>query len=183
MGVLMGKMLQLFWGGQQHKIVVIGLDNAGKTTLLYRLLLGQNVSTTTPTIGSNVEEITYKNLTFTMWDLGGQDSIRSSWSAYYQDASCIILVVDSSDKARLSLAKDELHKMASHEETQKASILIFANKQDLPESSSAATVSEALGLPSLRDRPWHLQGCSAKTGRGINDGLDWVVTQLVKPSS
>lgn len=66
----------------EHKIVILGLDNAGKTTILYQFLMDEVVQTS-PTIGSNVEEVTYKNIHFIMWDLGGQQSLRQSWSTYF----------------------------------------------------------------------------------------------------
>lgn len=66
----------------EHKIVIVGLDNAGKTTILYQFLMNEVVHTS-PTIGSNVEEVVWRNIHFIMWDLGGQQSLRAAWSTYY----------------------------------------------------------------------------------------------------
>lgn len=85
----------------------IGLDGAGKTTILYRLQVGE-VVTTIPTIGFNVEQVTYKNLKFQVWDLGGQTSIRPYWRCYYSNTDAIIYVVDSADRDRIGISKDEL---------------------------------------------------------------------------
>lgn len=75
----------------EHKIVILGLDNAGKTTILYQFLMDEVVQTS-PTIGSNVEEVTYKNIHFIMWDLGGQQSLRQSWSTYFTNTEVIVVL-------------------------------------------------------------------------------------------
>ncbi|KAL0376687.1 UNVERIFIED_CONTAM: ADP-ribosylation factor-like protein 5 [Sesamum calycinum] len=87
-----------------------GLDNAGKTTTLYKLHLGE-VVTTHPTVGSNVEELVYKNIRFEVWDLGGQDRLRTSWATYYRGTHAVIVVIDSTDRARISIMKDEIFKL------------------------------------------------------------------------
>ncbi|KAI9594724.1 ADP-ribosylation factor-like protein 5B [Syncephalis fuscata] len=179
MGIMLTKLWRLWTSGQKHKIIIIGLDNAGKTTLLYRLLLKQTV-TTSPTIGSNVEEITYKNIQFVMWDLGGQESLRASWSTYFDSAGAVVMVVDSMDKKRMPAVRDELHRLVAQEASsvQGACILVFANKQDLEGALTAAQVSEALDLTSLKEHPWQIQACSAIKGEGLHEGLDWIVNQL-----
>ena len=94
----------------------MGLDAAGKTTLLYKLKLGENI-TSIPTIGFNVEEVTYKNLTFTMWDVGGQERIRHMWKYYYENSNAVIFVVDSSDTSRIANeAKEELDGLMNADE-------------------------------------------------------------------
>lgn len=103
----MGGILSYFRGllGQREmRILILGLDGAGKTTILYRLQVGE-VVTTIPTIGFNVEQVTYKNLKFQVWDLGGQTSIRPYWRCYYSNTDAIIYVVDSADKDRIGISK------------------------------------------------------------------------------
>lgn len=80
------------------------MDNAGKTTTLYKLLLGE-VIVSQPTVGSNVEQIPYKNLIFEIWDLGGQANLRSAWAAYLRATDAVIMVVDSTDRARVGISK------------------------------------------------------------------------------
>ncbi|VDL90868.1 unnamed protein product [Schistocephalus solidus] len=109
----------------------VGLDAAGKTTILYKLKLGE-VVTTIPTIGFNVEAVEYNNISFTVWDVGGQDKIRPLWRHYFQNTQGLIFVVDSNDRERIGEAADELDKMLSEEELRDAVLLVFANKQDLP---------------------------------------------------
>ncbi|KAH1176702.1 hypothetical protein KIL84_010404, partial [Mauremys mutica] len=149
----------------EHKVIIVGLDNAGKTTILYQFLMNEVVHTS-PTIGSNVEEIVVKNTHFLMWDIGGQESLRSSWNTYYSNTEFIILVVDSIDRERLSITKEELYRMLAHEDLRKAAVLIFANKQDMKGCMTAAEISKYLTLSSIKDHPWHIQSCCALTGEG-----------------
>merc|ERR1712151_1084656 len=111
-------------GKQEMRILMVGLDAAGKTTILYKLKLGE-VVTTIPTIGFNVETVEYKNISFTVWDVGGQDKIRPLWRYYYHGTQGLVFVVDSS-------ARDELMKILNEDEMRDAVLLVFANKQDLP---------------------------------------------------
>ena len=149
-------------------------DNAGKTTLLYRLKIGE-VVTTIPTIGFNVESVTYKNLNFNVWDLGGQTSIRPYWRCYYANTAAVIFVIDSTDIDRLSTASEELAAMLGEDELRDAALLVFANKQDQPGAKGAGEISEALKLGELKDRNWSIMACSAIDGRGVNEGMDWLV--------
>jgi small GTP-binding protein len=110
------------------RILMVGLDAAGKTTILYKLKLGENV-TTIPTIGFNVETVEYKNINFTVWDVGGQDKIRPLWRHYYMNTQAVIFVVDCNDRDRIAEAKDELFRMLQEEELRDADLLVFANKQ------------------------------------------------------
>ena len=144
---------------------MVGLDNAGKTTILYQFLMNEVVHTS-PTIGSNVEEVVYKNIHFIMWDLGGQQSLRAAWSTYYTNTEFIIMVIDSTDRERLNVIKEELHSMLNHDELSKAKVLVYANKQDLKGSMTAAEISKELGLTSIKRHPWHIQSCCALTGEG-----------------
>merc|ERR1712010_218193 len=129
----------------EQRILMVGLDAAGKTTVLYKLKLGE-VVTTIPTIGFNVETVEYKNISFTVWDVGGQDRIRKLWRHYYQGTEGLIFVIDSNDRDRIEDAREELSKMLADEEMKDAVLLIFANKQDLPNAMTTAEVSEKLSL-------------------------------------
>jgi ADP-ribosylation factor protein 1 len=149
----MSKVWERLFGKQEMRILMVGLDAAGKTTILYKLKLGE-VVTTIPTIGFNVETVDYKNISFTVWDVGGQDKIRPLWRHYYQNTQGLIFVVDSNDRDRIEAAREELHKMINEDELREAVILVFANKQDLPNAMTAAEVTDKLGLHSLRSRNW-----------------------------
>merc|ERR1712039_808546 len=155
------------------RTLMVGLDGAGKTTILYKLKLGE-VVTTIPTIGFNVETVEYKNKSFTVWDVGGQDKIRPLWRHYYQGTNSLIFVVDSNDRDRIEDARGELTKMMSEDEMRDAALLVFANKQDLPNSMTASEVTEKLGLQNMRNRQWFIQSACATTGDGLYEGLDWM---------
>ena len=158
---------------------MVGLDNAGKTTILYRVKLEEVVSTV-PTLGFNVETVNYKNISFTVWDIGGQDKIRSLWRVYFQGTQGLIFVVDSADRERIEEAKTELHKLLREVELKNVILLVFANKQDMPNAMSTSEIREKLALNSLRDReqPWFVQSACATKGEGLYEGLDWLATQI-----
>lgn len=178
MGLLFAKIWSLF-GNEEHKLVMVGLDNAGKTTILYQFLMNEVVHTS-PTIGSNVEEIVWKNIHFLVWDLGDQQSLRAAWSTYYTNTEFIIMVIDSTDRERLAVTREELYKMLQHEDLTKASLLVYANKQDLKESMSAAEISKQLDLTSIKKHQWHIQSCCALTGEGLYQGLEWIAQRIKK---
>jgi len=179
MGQAISAMIKSLFGKMEARILMVGLDAAGKTTILYKLKLGEIV-TTIPTIGFNVETVEYKNLKFTVWDVGGQDKLRPLWRHYFQNTNGVIFVVDSNDKDRVAQARDELAKMLSEDELRDAVLLVFANKQDLPNAMSPAEITDKLGLHSLRQRNWFIQGCCATTGDGLYEGLDWLATNVKK---
>lgn len=176
MGLLFSKLWGLFTN-EEHKVIIVGLDNAGKTTILYQFLMNEVVHTS-PTIGSNVEEVIWKNIHFLMWDIGGQESLRSAWSTYYTNAEFVILVVDSTDRERLSITKEELYQMLHCEDLKKAAVLIFANKQDIKGAMSSAEISQQLNLTSIKDHGWHIQACCALTGEGLYQGLEWITSHI-----
>lgn len=122
-----------------------------------------------------MESVTYKNLNFNVWDLGGQTSIRPYWRCYYANTAAVIFVVDSTDIERLQTAADELAAMLNEEELKDAALLVFANKQDQPGAKGAGDISQALRLGELRDRNWSIMACSAVDGSGVTEGMDWLV--------
>ncbi|XP_023682709.1 ADP-ribosylation factor-like protein 5A isoform X3 [Paramormyrops kingsleyae] len=133
---------------------------------------------TSPTIGSNVEEIMVNSTHFLMWDIGGQESLRSSWNTYYTNTEFVIVVVDSTDRERISVTKEELYKMLAHEDLKKAGLLVFANKQDVKGCMSVAEISQSLQLTSIKEHQWHIQACCALTGEGLCQGLEWMMSRL-----
>ncbi|XP_065278754.1 putative ADP-ribosylation factor-like protein 5C [Emys orbicularis] len=176
MGQLFAKLMSIF-GSQEHKVIIVGLDNAGKTTILYQFLMNEVVHTS-PTIGSNVEEIILRKTHFLMWDIGGQETLRSTWNTYYSNTEFVILVIDSTDRERLTVTREELYKMLAHEDLQNAAVLIFANKQDVKNSMTTSEISKFLTLSSIKDHPWHIQGCCALTGEGLPAGLEWMKSRV-----
>lgn len=179
MGLTLSSLFSRLFGKKQVRILMVGLDAAGKTTILYKLKLGEIV-TTIPTIGFNVETVEYKNICFTVWDVGGQDKIRPLWRHYFQNTQGLIFVVDSNDRERITEAQDELQKMLSEDELRDAILLLFANKQDLPNAMPVGELTEKLGLNQLRNRRWYIQSTCATQGQGLYEGLDWLSNELSK---
>lgn len=177
MGNYITSLISDIWKNKKARILVLGLDAAGKTTILYKLQVDENVMTI-PTVGFNIETVKYKNIDFTMWDVGGQDRIRSLWRYYFEGADALIYVVDSNDRARMSEARDELHKVLSHDLLSNVQVLILANKQDLPFSLSAAEVREQMNVHELRQKNWFVQPTCANSGEGLTQGLNWLANQL-----
>jgi len=173
MGLYFSKMLGKLFGNKEMRILMLGLDAAGKTTILYKLKLGQSV-TTIPTVGFNVETVTYKNVKFNVWDVGGQDKIRPLWRHYYTGTQGLIFVVDSNDRDRIDEARQELHRIINDREMRDALLLVFANKQDLPHAMSPAEITDKLSLHKLRDRNWFVQPACAVSGDGLIEGLTWL---------
>ncbi|XP_006870158.1 PREDICTED: ADP-ribosylation factor 3 isoform X2 [Lipotes vexillifer] len=158
MGNIFGNLLKSLIGKKEMRILMVGLDAAGKTTILYKLKLGEIV-TTIPTIGFNVETVEYKNISFTVWDVGGQDKIRPLWRHYFQNTQGLIFVVDSNDRERVNEAREELMRMLAEDELRDA-------------------ITDKLGLHSLRHRNWYIQATCATSGDGLYEGLDWLANQL-----
>mmetsp|Transcript_25139 Transcript_25139/g.44045 ORF Transcript_25139/g.44045 Transcript_25139/m.44045 type:complete len:182 (+) Transcript_25139:2-547(+) len=177
MGLAFSRVWQRLFGKREMRILMVGLDAAGKTTILYKLKLGE-VVTTIPTIGFNVETVEYRNISFTVWDVGGQDKIRPLWRHYYTNTQGLIFVVDSNDRERVEDAREELHRMINEDELRDAVILVFANKQDLPNAMTAAEITEKLGLHTIRGRNWYIQSACATNGDGLYEGLDWLSRAL-----
>ncbi|KAJ3073965.1 hypothetical protein HK102_005902 [Quaeritorhiza haematococci] len=192
MGIYISKLLDslsnVFSNHKSCRILLLGLDGAGKTTLLYKMKLGENV-TTIPTIGFNVETVQYKNINFTIWDVGGQERIRALWRHYYNEANGLIFMFDSNDicPGRITEAREELDNLMNREpELAGIPVLVLANKQDLPQALPVDQVAKALGLGlggmGKGSSRWFIQATTATTGDGLYEGLDWLAKELGKPA-
>ncbi|KAF9216249.1 hypothetical protein BGZ59_010472 [Podila verticillata] len=183
MGIPVSKLFASLYAASLKKdfrILILGLEAAGKTTFLYKLKLGE-VITTIPTISFNVETVTYKNICFTMCDVNGRQ--RPLWRHYFKDCAGIIFVVDSSDRDRIDELKYEMQILDQEDELNDAVFLIIANKQDLPGCMTVIELYEALGLFKLEakyKRNFHVQPCSVIQGDGLREGLEWLSRQLMK---
>lgn len=142
---------------KEYKIIIVGLHNAGKTTILYKLALNE-VVITQPTIGSNVEEVTHQNVKLQVWDLGGQESLRSAWDAYYENAEAVIYVVDSAESCaqNLLLSKMEFFNLLYHNDLKDAVVLVLANKIDLPSARDPGDIADLFALHEIREHDWHI---------------------------
>ena len=157
--------------------LMLGLDSAGKTTILYSLKLNEIVRTI-PTIGFNLETVNYKNLNLTLWDIGGQEKIRKLWRHYYNNIDILIYVVDSNDMGRIEESRDELHYLVNEDQLRDLkAVLIFCNKMDLPNSANCSEVADKLELKNIKQK-WFIQPSSALKNEGIYDGLLWLSQQI-----
>ncbi|CAF1016679.1 unnamed protein product, partial [Adineta ricciae] len=175
-------MLTKIFGKPQYRVLIMGLDASGKTTILYKLKLGETV-TTIPTIGFNVETVTYKRTDLTFWDVGGRDKIRALIRHYFQNTQAIVYVIDANDRERLPEATEGLLKVLPEDELREIPILIYMNKMDLKVSLTQEELIKEMRLNDIRNRPWHVQPCSATHGDGIFEGLDWLMRAINSPSN
>jgi len=179
MGGNVGKGVRKLFGNKEMRVLMLGLDSAGKTTILYKLKLGQGVSTI-PTVGFNVETVTYKKCRFNVWDVGGQDKIRPLWRHYFAGTQALIFVVDSNDRERIDEARQELFKIINDQEMKDAILLVFANKADLESAMPPEELAEQLGLEKLKDRKVFIQASCAISGDGLMEGLTWLSENVGK---
>ncbi|XP_070304544.1 ADP-ribosylation factor-like protein 6 isoform X2 [Salvelinus sp. IW2-2015] len=188
------------WLGLKKKevnVLCLGLDNSGKTTIINQLkpsnqsLFGplsddwKHVSQTqtqdiVPTIGFNIEKFKSSSLSFTVFDMSGQSRYRNLWEHYYKESHAIIFVIDSGDKLRMVVAKEELDTLLNHQDirSRRLPVLFFANKSDLREAMSLVKVSQLLCLENIKDKPWHICASNAVKGEGLLEGVDWLQEQI-----
>ena len=160
---------------KEIKGLMLGLDNAGKTTIL-KSFKGETNLNSSPTKGFNFQKFEYNNTNFILWDLGGQKAIRKFWENYYQkENDCIIYVIDSSDSERLEETGQELYNILQQPELSSVPLVIYANKQDLNMALCADEIMEQLGLEDINDRKWTIIACSALTKQGLSSGLNWLI--------
>lgn len=175
--------------GSKHpeaKVLLLGLDNAGKSTLLYKLKYDARVSTVA-TIGFNVEMLdarkNRKNIYLTMWDVGGQGMMREHWKSFHADAAAVVFVVDSSDRERLREARRELERTLHSEQLTGRPLILLANKQDVNGALTATEIADRFNLRKIcHDRDWFAQPCSASTGFGVEEAFRRVVQTAKLPS-
>ncbi|XP_072026765.1 ADP-ribosylation factor-like protein 3 [Amphiura filiformis] len=161
------------------RILLLGLDNAGKTTLI-RSVAQEDISHVSTTLGFNIKSVKTDGYNLNVWDIGGQQKIRPYWRNYFENSDVLIYVIDSSDRARFEETGEELGQLLGEEKLSGVPLLVFANKQDLINAASASEIAEGLNLHTIRDRIWQIQACSALTNEGIEDGMQWIVKNVRK---
>ncbi|CAK4622666.1 unnamed protein product [Aphanomyces euteiches] len=161
MGAFMAKMKSVLdsFSSKRRRIIMVGLDAAGKTTILYKLKLNETLHTLA-------------------WDIGGQDKLRPLWKYYFQNTDAVIFVVDSNDKHRVDQASIELHRIFQADELRDSKLLVYANKQDLRDVMSPAELVEKMNLRTVTSNPWFVQPCSAVSNSGLYEGLEWLAKTL-----
>ena len=164
---------------REMKLLMVGLDNAGKTTVVKKFN-GEATDTISPTLGFDIKTLEHRGYRLNVWDVGGQQTIRSYWRNYFEVTDGIIWVVDSADQWRLEMCRDELHDLLKEEQLGGASLLVFANKQDLPGALDPGQISDLLDLssPQFAQRHSKIQPCSAQSGDGLLNGINWLVDDI-----
>jgi len=191
---------------QEAKIIVIGLDDAGKSCIVNKLKekkeynkppsaasfekVGESKFSnsskkskpyeSTPTVGFKTDEFERNSVKFQVYDMSGQSRYRNMWETYYQDVEAIIFVVDSSDKLRVCVAKEELEVLMENKSLLETDspILFFANKMDVNGALSAEECAKELELDQIRDRSWHIVSSNGVDGYGIDEGITWLANTL-----
>lgn len=166
---------------KEANIIVVGLDNSGKTTIINQLKpVEAKRHDIVPTVGFTVESFATKSFKFNAFDMSGQGRYRSLWEHYYRDCHGIIFVIDSSDKMRMVVAKDELDLILQHPDIagKKVPILFYANKIDLRDALTSVKVSTLMELDEISNKPWHICASNALTGEGLGEGIDWLTDQI-----
>jgi ADP-ribosylation factor-like protein 6 len=172
----------LFASKTKLSIVTCGLDNSGKSTIINGLkptkMRTDNISAT---IGYSVEEFEKGKVNFKVFDMGGAAKFRDIWAHYYADVQGVIFVIDSADKIRLCLVRDELRVMLENPDLDGVPILFFANKADINGAKTPQDLVDELNLSELIiDRPYNIFASDAKRGAGVEEGIDWLTSKLVK---
>lgn len=171
---------------REMRILILGLDNAGKTTIVKRLK-GEDVHTISPTLGFDINTLEFETYKLNLWDVGGQQTIRAYWRNYFEETDAIIWVVDSADMMRMGDCRKELQELLMEEQLAGATLLVLANKQDIGGALTADEVAEELTLGEVigRKRHWRVFGCSAyslSSGQGDDDvlvkSLQWLVQDV-----
>jgi len=162
---------------KEIRVLVLGLDNSGKTTLLKKLN-GEDVLSISPTLGFTISTFEHNNLKLNVWDVGGQKSLRAFWRNYFESTDGLIYVVDSSDTFRMNDSKQELQNLLKEERLLGATLLVLANKQDLSGAVSCETIKDLLQLDSIKTHHWKIVGCSAYTGLNLLSSIDWLLEDI-----
>ncbi|KAJ2486336.1 ADP-ribosylation factor-like protein 2 [Coemansia sp. RSA 2320] len=159
------------------RILVLGLDNAGKTTIMKRMN-GESIDTVSPTLGFNITTLDFDNYKLNFWDVGGQRTIRPYWRNYFEQTDGIIWVVDSADRERMADCAQELSSLLKEDRLAGASLLVLANKQDIAGALSKDEIQRVLELQKLTTHHWAITACSAVTGENLLEGLQWLVKDI-----
>ena len=174
MGGFFSRKVNRFLLRKHRRLLIVGLDGAGKTTILFRMYAKKMVNTK-PTESYNVQSFQFSGLTMNVWDVGGQEDLRRFWRHYYTGTQGIIFVIDACDIGRMKDAKAELMGLAADPQLHSAAILVLVNKQDQPGAMAPEEMARAMDLGvTLKNRKWKVQGSTGTTGDGLKEGFTWL---------
>lgn len=177
--------LESFLGGKKKEfnILVIGLDNSGKSTLLNNLKPNDKKEINiNPTVGFNSEKINFKTLNLNFFDMSGQGRYRNLWEHYYRESDAIVFVIDSSDRMRLVVANEELNDVLNHSEIKDKNIplLIIANKKDIKGALGENSLRNELEINGIRGKKFEIFATDGLTGQGVDEAFEWLENELKK---
>ncbi|KAI4127073.1 MAG: hypothetical protein LQ338_003392 [Usnochroma carphineum] len=159
---------------KEMRILMLGLDNAGKTTIVKKLM-NEDVNTVSPTLGFIIKTIDYEGYKLNIWDVGGQKTLRTYWRNYFEKTDALIWVVDAADRFRIGDCREELAGLLLEERLMGASLLVMANKTDIEGSMGNEEIRKLLALDAIKTHKWTIIQCSAITGENLQEGIRWVV--------
>lgn len=186
---LIGKLYTDFTARDQYNILVLGLDNAGKTTFLeqakhqcnpnYNMLPPHRIL---PTLGQNVASVQVNGVILKFWDVGGQDVLREMWPEYYSSAHGVVFVIDACDRDRVAECKQALMNVVSDDAVEGAQFLVVANKSDMENAMDLVDVKEIVNplLEHLNARDSRVLKISASEGDGVSSALEWISNRVVR---
>lgn len=175
MGNLFQKLKELF-SSHKMEIVLIGIENSGKTTLLNQLTQGEP-KVTAPTIGLNIKQVKKGNINMKVWDIGGQVQYRCEWNRYTKEADAIIFMVDASNADCISISKKELHTLLEDKGLSKTPILVLGNKCDINPHLNEKEIMQGLNLDYINNNMWIVKMVSALKGDNIVSVVDWLISK------
>jgi ADP-ribosylation factor related protein 1 len=184
LSLIMG-FLEWLFRREERKLIIVGVDNAGKSTTLEQLRKeytgkGMDLDKIPPTIGLNIGRFQVKGVIAICWDVGGQLGLRQLWTNYFEEVDGIIFVADSADKERFSESADALKTALTNSSLKGKPLLFLGNKQDKEDSASFEELSSAFQLDNCSDRPVKVIKCSARLNEGLAEGIEWIVAEAVK---
>jgi len=174
---LLGLIRKLKLKEKEMRVLFLGLDNAGKSSVI-KSFKGESINELSPTLGFEIRTIEIQGYRVNCWDVGGQSTIRAYWRNYFETTDGVVWVVDSADRNRMMDCKKELDSILQQERLAGASLLIFANKQDIQGALTANEIATILDLNSITKRHWSIVPCSAQNRTGIVDGFEWIINDI-----
>ncbi|XP_048764598.2 uncharacterized protein LOC125672396 [Ostrea edulis] len=180
----MGNLSSILCRREPIRLLILGLDAAGKTSILYHYKLGE-VVTTIPTIGFNVETVKFGNSELTVWDVGTRGKIRPLWRHYYQNTQALVFVFDSVDRERITEASELLYSILTEDELNGVPVAIALNKRDLPDCMTREEMVEKLDLRKIQEqRPCEAFLTTIKPTAEVDSEFDklleWITEETAK---
>eukprot|EP00455_Lapot_gusevi_P023729 TRINITY_DN2462_c0_g3_i1.p1 TRINITY_DN2462_c0_g3~~TRINITY_DN2462_c0_g3_i1.p1 ORF type:complete len:188 (+),score=20.30 TRINITY_DN2462_c0_g3_i1:126-689(+) len=180
----------IFSKPKPKQINILGLDYAGKSHMIYKFQSDPDkIQTVIPTIGLTLETTEHRGLLLYSWDFGGRSRLRPLEKHYYKECEGVVYVLDSTDRETLSNSENPkrssvhlINEILTEDMLLGRPLLIFANKQDLPNCIPLSELIETMGLDKISDRQWKVQPCSVQTGEGLEEGWNWIISQVSVPA-